>query len=296
MKNVLYTFYDISINEINKEKNNYYFYFNHSLYIFYLVENDVNIVDKIYKYLLDNNIVTYKIISNKNEELFTDVDGKKYTLLLANGILKYVVKFDEIKYYPVNENGHDWGELWSNRLDYYEVQLRELGYKYQTVLNSYGFFEGIALNAILYYNLTIDKFNEDSVVGIVHNRMFYPCYSIDYDNPLNFVIDYSVRDISEYIKSYTMSDDYDIENVLLLLRKINVNKLMFNLLFSRLLYPTFYFDIFDKIILDNGEDRDVVVILNKLDNYLDMIKEVYKEFNTKYELFNIEWLNKNVEI
>ena len=60
-----------------------------------MVENDVNIVDKIYKYLLDNNIVTYKIISNKNEELFTDVDGKKYTLLLANGILKYEVKFDE---------------------------------------------------------------------------------------------------------------------------------------------------------------------------------------------------------
>ena len=262
----------------------------------YLVENDLNVVEKIYNYLLENKIESYKIILNKDNSLFTSVDNRKYALLLMNGLLKYEVKFDEFKYYLYQNEPHDWGKLWANRLDYYELQVRELGYKYQTVLNSYGFFEGLAENAILYYNLTISKFNDERVVGIVHNRMSYPCYSIDYENPLNFVIDYSVRDISEYIKSYTISDDYDLENVLILLNRLNTNKLMFNLLYSRLLYPTFYFDLFDKIILDNGEDNEVVNVLNNLSNYIEMLREVYKNFVNRYDLFNIEWLNKNVEI
>lgn len=296
MKNVLYTFYNISLTEINKDNNNYYFYYNNHLYVFYLVENNLDMVEKIYSFILENNINSYKIIFNKDNKLFTPVDNKYYSLLLVSGLIKYEMKFDEFKYYPIKDVPFDWGELWSNRLDYYSLQLRELGYKYQTVLNSYGFFEGLAENAILYYNLTLSKFKEESVVGIVHNRMKYPCYSFDYDNPLNFVIDYSIRDISEYIKSYTISDDFDIENVILLLNRLNVNKLMFNLLYARLLYPTFYFDIFDKIILDNGVDNDVVLVLEKSNNYITMLREVFIEFSNKYELFNIEWLNKNVEI
>ena len=296
MKNVIYTFYNISLDEINKDGNNYYFYHDNHLYLFYLVENNELIIEKIYRYFIENNIEMYRIILNKENKFFTSVDNKKYSLLKMDGILKYEIRFDEFKYYPVNDNPQDWGMLWSNRLDYYSIQLRELGFKYQTFLNSYGFFEGLAENAILYYNLSLDKFNEDKIVGIVHNRMRYPCYSYEYNNPLDCVIDYSIRDISEYLKSYSMSEDFDIENVIILLSRLNVNKLMFNLLYSRLLYPTFYFDIFDKIILDNGEDKEVVSVIEKVNNYVFMLREVYKNFVNKYELLNVEWLNKKVEI
>ena len=69
MKNVLYTFYNISLLEINKDKENYYFYYDNQLYIFYLVENDIKIVEKIYSYLIKNNIESYKIILNKDNKL-----------------------------------------------------------------------------------------------------------------------------------------------------------------------------------------------------------------------------------
>ena len=141
------------------------------------------------------------------------------------------------------------------------------------------------------------KFNNDeSVVGIVHNRMYYPCYLIDYNNPLNFVIDYNIRDIAEYIKSYVMSEEYDLNNILILLDKLNINNLMFNLLYSRLLYPTFYFDVFDKIILEDGVDNDVVHVLDRVDEYFDMLRCIFDKFKDKYQMFNILWLNKNVEI
>lgn len=297
MKNVIYTYYNILLDEINKDSNNYFFYFNNDLYIFYLVLNDINVVELIYNFIKENNIESYEIILNKDGKLFCDVDNKKYSLLKIKGILKYEIKFDDFKFYPIEKEPHNWGELWSERLDYYEIQLRELGYNYQTVLNSFGMFSGLAENAILYFNMSKRMFNDNEVVGIVHNRMNYPCYLIDYNNPLNFVIDYNIRDIAEYIKAYLLSDAYDVNNVLLLLERLNVNNLMFNLLYSRLMYPTFYFDVFDKIILEDGKDSDIVDVLNVVDKYLDMLNKVYLKFKDKYSMLNVEWLNKikNVE-
>ena len=293
MKNVLYNYYDILVDELNKSDNNYFFYFNNELFLFYLVLNDISLVENIYKYIVENNIESFNIILNKEGNLFSDVDKKKYVLLRVKGILKYEVKFDEFKYYPVNSNGVNWGTLWSERLDYYEVQIRELGIKYQTVLNSFGMFSGLAENAILYFNMTMEKFGDlESNVGIVHNRVKYPCYLIDYYNPVNFVIDYSVRDIGEYIKSYIISDDFDFNNVVTLINRMNLNDLMFNLLYARLLYPTFYFDVFDKIILEDGKDSDILFILDKIDIYLDTLKRLYDRFNNEYQMFRIEWLNK----
>lgn len=292
MKNVIYTYYNILLDEINKDSNNYFFYYNSELYLFYLVLNDINVVEFIYKFIKENNIESFEIILNKEGRLFTDVDNKKYSLLRIKGILKYEVKFEEFKFYPIDKEPHNWGELWSERLDYYEIQLRELGYRYQTVLNSFGMFAGMAENAILYFNLTKKTFNDREVIGIVHNRMQYPCYLIDYNNLLNFVIDYNIRDIAEYIKSYLLSKDYELNNVLMLLDRLNINSMMFNLLYSRLMYPTFYFDIFDKIILEDGVDADIVDVLNIVDEYLDMLNKIYERYKDKYNMFNVEWLNK----
>lgn len=292
MKNVIYNYYNILVSDINKDGSNYFFYYNNELYLFYLVLNNINLVEEIYNYLNINNIECFNIINNKDNSLFSKVDDKYYVLLNVKGILKYEYTFKDFKYYPVKGVGTDWGKLWGDRLDYYEIQIRELGFKYQTVLNSFGMFQGLAENAILYFNLTREKFKEDESIAIVHNRMKYPCYLMDYNNPVNFVVDYSVRDIAEYIKSYVISNDYDINVVINILDNLNINNLMFNLLYSRLLYPTHYFDIFDDIILSDGVDDDIVDILNILNKYLDMLNKVYMNFNTKYDMFKIEWLDK----
>ena len=292
MKNVIYTYYNILINEINRDNNNYFFYYDNNLYVFYEVLNDISVIETIYDYILKNNVECFKIIINRDNSIITSVDNKKYALLNLKGILKYEIKFEEFKFYTIDKEAHNWGKLWSDRLDYYEIQLRELGINYQTVLNSYGMFSGLAENAILYFNMTRKKFNDIEVIGIVHNRMKYPCYLIDYNNPLNFVIDYNIRDIAEYIKAYMISDDYELENVLILLERLNINTKMFNLLYSRLMYPTFYFDIYDKIILDDGKDSDILESVNIVDRYLEMLNQIYLRYKDKYNMFNVEWLNK----
>lgn len=295
MKNVIYNYYNILLTDINENNDNYYFYYNSNLYVFYLIENNPETINEIYNFLIENNIDSYKIIANKDNNFITTINNKNYALLHLKGLLKYEIKFEEFKYYPIAKTNHNWGTLWSNKLDYYEIQIRELGKKYQTLLNSFGFFKGIAENAILYYNLTEKKFNDEVPVAIVHNRMNYPEYEKDYNNPLNFVIDYYIRDISEYIKSYAISDYYNLENIITLINKLTLNSKSFNLLYSRLLYPTFYFDEYDKIILGREEDNKIINVINKIQNYLEMLKKIFIVFNNKYEMFNIEWLNKNVE-
>ena len=292
MKNVIYTNYNILVNEINRDNNNYFFYYDNNLYVFYEVLNDISVIETIYEFILKNNVECFKIIINRDNSIITSVDNKKYALLNLKGILKYEIKFDEFKFYPIDKEAHNWGKLWSDRLDYYEIQLRELGINYQTVLNSYGMFSGLAENAILYFNMTMNKFNDTEVIGIVHNRMKYPCYLIDYNNPLNFVIDYNIRDIAEYIKAYMISHDYALENVFILLDRLNINSKMFNLLYSRLMYPTFYFDVYDKIILDDGKDSDIIESVNVVDRYLEMLNQIYLRYKDKYNMFNVEWLNK----
>ena len=47
MKNVIYTYYNILIDEINRDKSNYFFYYNGDLFLFYLVENNLETVDTI---------------------------------------------------------------------------------------------------------------------------------------------------------------------------------------------------------------------------------------------------------
>ena len=292
MKNVIYNNYRILVYDINKDNNNYFFYFDNELYLFYKVLNNVDSVSEIYDYVLKYNIESFKIIKNINGYLCSKVDNNYYSLLIIKGIVKYIYDIDNFRYYSIDKTGNNWGKLWGDRLDYYEQQIRELGIKYQTVLNSFGFYKGIAENAILYFNKSKETFKDNISVGIVHNRIKYPCYLIDYNNPINYVIDYNIRDIAEYIKSYMLSNDYNINAVINILNNINTNKLTFNLLYSRLLYPNFYFDIFDNIILEDGVDDDVIDIVKQSNKYITLLKEIYNTYKDKYSMFKIEWLDK----
>lgn len=292
MKNIIYNYYGILVYDIKKYNNDYYFYYDDEKYLICLVLNDLEMVSNTYLYALKNNLDCFKIVKNNDNELFSKVDNKIYALLKISGILKFEYSVFDFNKLIIDKSGQNWGKLWSDRLDYYEIQVRELGIKYQTVLNTFGLYKGIAENAILYFNMSLKKFNDSDIVGIEHNRIKYPCFLIDYNNPINFVIDYSVRDVSEYIKSYMLSDSYSLDYVIKILKSFNFNKLMFNILYSRLLYPSFYFDIFDNIILEDGKDDDVVEVVNNYNRYLKMLKEIYSIFKDKYEMFKIEWLDK----
>ena len=62
MKNVIYNYYNILLTDINESNDNYYFYYNSNLYVFYLIENNPERINEIYNFSIENNIDSYKII------------------------------------------------------------------------------------------------------------------------------------------------------------------------------------------------------------------------------------------
>lgn len=66
------------------------------------------------------------------------------------------------------------------------------------------------------------------------------------------------------------------------------------LLFSRLLFPTFYFDMYDEIINNSFNEERIIKIIDKTYEYEDVLFNIYKfiVYEKKIQLEPIEWIIK----
>ena len=64
------------------------------------------------------------------------------------------------------------------------------------------------------------------------------------------------------------------------------------LFISRLLYPSYYFDIYDEIVQDKISDDKISIITNKVNDYEEFLSEVYEYIKLKYKIPEIEWIIK----
>ena len=180
-----------------------------------------------------------------------------------------------------------WEELWKNKNDYIEYQINLLGNKYKILKKSMYYYLGLGENAIQLLNITQPK----------NIRMYYSHKRIDrknttYDlyNPLNINIDTKVRDISEYLKQSFFSKE-DIEKDLeYYLKTSNLTLEEHILFFSRMLYPTYYYDMIEKILKNEKEEKEILNIISRVDEYENIIKKLYKYYKTFINLPLIEWL------
>ena len=172
-----------------------------------------------------------------------------------------------------------WAPMWSYKIDYIETQISENIKKYPIVLESINYFIGLTENAIeLSQNVKSD-------IYICHKRFKYDYTEIDFYNPLNIVFDSRVRDVAEYFKD-CFFNDIPIDNMVLTYIKQNNLTLEEKKLFlSRLLYPSYYFDEYDKLI--NNENHKLNKIIEKIDMYERLLKLVYINLNIDVD---IEWL------
>ena len=62
------------------------------------------------------------------------------------------------------------------------------------------------------------------------------------------------------------------------------------MLYARLLYPSYYFDIYEEVMNKERDEEDLVRVIKKADLYEDFLKKAYLEI-TKYALIErIDWL------
>jgi len=302
MKNIINYFYNLNITELTNKDNIYSFYDNDELYHFYIYNNNIKNIDltKDIDDSLKKDTLIHEIIINKDNSIITYYNNIPYILCKINININKPITLGEINYLSskvISTNSkityHSWQDLWSIKMDYLEKVINENGKKYPIIVDSFNYFVGIAENAISYYNNLSNKEVDNNSLVISHriiniNDTVYAIY-----DPVNIIIDHKARDIAEYIKYSFFSDNTNIFKELNTYFKYNYyTKDDVVMLLARVLYPSFYFNMYEDIMINSKEEKIITNITSKLDKYELYLARVFKYFNNFYNLPVPEWLNK----
>ena len=291
MKNTINYYYNLNINTIHQKEKNYYFKVDNKNYLLLKCSN-IEELDDIYRLNIyfSQILPFHRIVLNVNNEAITKINDSNYLLLELfsnnNKInLNNIIELSNIRIpFSVDKlRRNDWYNLWIKKIDYFEYQLSQIGKKYPLIRESFNYYIGLAENAIILVN-NID-FN-NIPLGLSHRRITNMSFNLY--NPLNIVIDARIRDVCEYFK-FCFFNNIDISMELELFLSYNsfdINEA--KLFLARMFFPTYYFDLYEKIIDNEIDESEIKKVIIKADNYEKILKQVYYHF--KNNQINIEWL------
>lgn len=291
MENIINYYYNLYPDQIQKMYNGHFFIINGYKYLLIELILPKNNILAIYEILMSSNIINYIIVTNKDNQPVSELNNKEYILFQINCDDKEILKFEEQIYIPSTDN-INWGELWGERINYYEIQINELAQDKKVILESIYYYIGLAENAIHIAN-KYKNINKDEII-IQHYRMNIPIKKGDYFNPGNMISDVYVRNIAEYIKSSYFCEKHEDEYYLEYLNSFNYTETTANLLLARILYPSYYFDIFDEIILNNKDENELISIIKLCYDFENFILKIYLLLQKKYPIININWIRKRI--
>lgn len=301
MNNFIKFFYNMKVTNTNFINNYYEFNHNNNYYRLYILNEEYNIYNynniyTINKELINNTLMS-EIILNKDKNIITTYHNINYILLKMNCNINKNITLEEIDYLSkvkiVNNNKSNWGLLWSKKIDYLEELISENGKKYPQVVNSFNYFIGLSENAISYYN-NIDI--DNNMMYYISHKVLRPTDKVDsLYNPLNIIYDYRVRDVAEYIKNSFWTDNHNIYSELNnYLYKNNLSLNEVKLLISRVLFPSFYFDLYEDIFNYNKDEKILNNIISRIDEYEEYLNSIIIYFKRFYPIDEIEWLKKKI--
>ncbi|MCI8574979.1 MAG: hypothetical protein HFI09_00740 [Bacilli bacterium] len=242
----------------------------------------LNRENKIISQIFDQNYILLKMETKKEEEMnVIDIIEFQNRLVVSKA--------------KTNLYRNNWSDLWSKKVDYFEYQVRELGKNKKVILNSFSYYIGLAENAIAYANNTNNKFNFNPTgqICLNHRRLDFPNLTKNYYNPLLFIFDLQVRDVAEYLKSAFFKSQTDawIEfKAFLNIQKRSVYE--YQMFYARMLYPSYYFDIYERIMNNEESEEKLISFIEKSSDYEKFLKKMYVEINKIVNIEKIEWLVK----
>lgn len=306
MKESINYYYNLNIAEVENWESVYRFKINKDYFYFVplkRIESELEDLVNVSKELKYRGIEVHDIILNRFGKIITNVYNMNYVLLKLIGDiyeeyeLRDIIKIN--KKLILNDNKsklyrNSWVKLWSDKLDYFEYQIRELGKDKSVVLNSFSYYLGLGENAISYASSTIENYKptEKDRVCLSHRRINYPNYKLNFLNPLGFIFDLEVRDIASFIKSAFISGEDALSYLKEALRLNNFTIYSLQLLYARLLYPTFYFDIYEKVINNELDEEELIPIIEKSADYEIFLKKAYLEISRYAPIERVEWILK----
>lgn len=311
MNNYIDYYYNLYPNTIEKVGRNYRFFLNNEKYYIIMYERNLEEMDtlvKLNKEMIERGSLVHEIVLTKEGKAVFLCDNNSYALLRVYINENIPIKIEDIFYMldyndtikPNNIIGRmNWANLWSSKVDYFEYHIGHLIKKYPYIYKTIDYYLGLAENAISYVK---DIKTPASLISICHRRIGVTSTLFDLYNPFNLVIDYKVRDVAEYIKSvFFYGENSCVEGVVnsenMIVDKCNIilerifKKYIFDnealkLLFARLLFPSYYFDLYENVI-DNSLNENVIsCIIKKSSAYEEFLKIILLKTPIPY----VEWL------
>ena len=305
MKSTINYYYNLNPDNIYKMFDYYYFYVDNELYYFKLYNRkyeDRFAIMELNKNMINNNILVNEIIDNRNNNVVTIVNKLPYILIKVVININKRITLSEINYLSSYRSNYDdklmrgnWAYLWSSKIDYLEYFMEQNYKKYQLIVDSFNYFVGMAENAISYLNMSIKNNRmSDNDIGVISHDIINSNYSVyELYDPLNIIIDHKARDISEYIKVSFWNDNFNIFEELDEYFKYNYFSYYgVCLIISRVIYPSFYFDIIDDIINGKRDESCILKITSRCSEYEKYLNDVFLYFRKYYDINRNLWFCK----
>lgn len=180
----------------------------------------------------------------------------------------------------------DWYDLWIKKNDYFEYQYKHLKKYNYKMLESLNYYIGMAESAISYIAQNNSETKGTEEKKICHKRV----EKENYLNPLFYIIDYRERELSEYLKYLFLSKKYLNTDIETIIKNFRCSKEGYIRLFSRMLYPSFYFDQYELIINENASENKIIEIIKRSAEYELYLKEIYMIINKYASIKKVDWL------
>lgn len=300
MINALKYYYNITPQEIHQKDDKYRFNINNQRFILYpynRLEEEQAEIYKLQQYLEYIGMYCHKIIPNKEGKIITNINKIPYILLnvkienriiTINDILNMSnIIIDEREYKKIKRA--NWSKLWSEKIDYIENQIEQIGNKYPLIRESIDYNIGIVENCIQMLNNEISNIKTNC---ISHNRINKNLTTEEFYNPINFIIDNKTRNIGEYLKTIMTEESNLIPLVEQTIYNNKLNNDEIKLLFIRTIYPSTYFDKYEKIIENKLPEKDLESEIKNIEIKEQIINTIYNYLKTIINMPDIEWLKR----
>ena len=274
--------YGLKKPNIVKENNALYIKEQKNKYVLYKIENE-NEFSEIIKLLNSQQKKLARVVPTIDNRMYIYYQNKMYALI-------EIIKEDDsyhsllVDKAPVSNiedyqsiNRSNWYFLWCNKVDYFHTMEYEKKREKTNEISDY--YIGIAETAIQYYNIAKKNTQFKEQLYVSHKRIKEHMNRL----PANIVIDRRERDVAEYIKHLIVSCKYSDEinnNIMNIISKENLNP---EYIFARILFPTYYFDIYE-------EENNKKITIEQINKYEKSLKKIYKQISKIKKIKKIDWL------
>lgn len=300
MKNAINYYYNLYADKIHQTNQKYRFETNNQKYVLMPVDRTNEEVKELYNLTLNlyqKNFLCHQFVLNKDGNLITIINNIPYALFIVYNDsnleinLEDIIKLSDLKSTEKSLRRDNWLELWKGKVDYIEYQMSQFGKKYPLINESLNYYIGLSETSISLLQY-IPNYQNDVVVN--HRRLRFNTTVFEFYNPLNFVLDTRVRDVIEYFKSLFFQGEDITEDLKRYIYINKLNRVECLLLLARLIFPTFYFDLYEDILISNLDEKVILKILNKASDYQKFISNIYMYLKDFINIPEIEWLKKDV--